>query len=123
MLEDFSKLAVIQAMEENLRETGKRWASLLQAELHEGPEITWFVSGLPNDVTCLASLTVTSLLSHHCKRFANDLDEVGFEASSADERTVDVGMSHEFADVLRSDAAAIEDTEALPRHVAVHFAI
>lgn len=47
MLEDFSRQAVIQAMEENLRETGIRWASLLQAELHEEPEITWFVSGLP----------------------------------------------------------------------------
>jgi GNAT superfamily N-acetyltransferase len=47
MLEDFSRQAVIQAMEENLRETGIRWAKLLQAELHEEPEITWFVSGLP----------------------------------------------------------------------------
>jgi GNAT superfamily N-acetyltransferase len=47
MLEDFSGQTVIQAMEENLRDTGIRWANLLQAEVHEEPEITWFVSGLP----------------------------------------------------------------------------
>ncbi len=47
MLEDFSRQAVIQAMEENLCGTGIRWADLLQTELHEEPEITWFVTGLP----------------------------------------------------------------------------
>ncbi len=47
ILEDFSTPSLIKAMEANVQEAGIRWARLLRAEIHDNPEVTWFVSGLP----------------------------------------------------------------------------
>ena len=40
---------------------------------------------------------------------------LGFEAGAADERAVDVGLADELGDVVRCDAAAVEDAQRLGR--------
>ncbi len=46
-LEDFSRSSLLKAMEENVHQAWIRLGHGLEAEMHEEPEVLWFLSRLP----------------------------------------------------------------------------
>src|SRR5258708_15419120 len=57
---------------------------------------------------------------HDLDCLADNLDEICLQAGTADEGTIDIGMGHEFGDVARGDAAAVEDAQAASGFGTVH---
>src|SRR5437868_10290538 len=68
------------------------------------------------------SSSVTLLLSFCFNRLTYNFDKVGFKAGTTYQRTIDIRMGHEFADVAGGNAATVENTQGASCLIPIHIA-